>query len=129
MKWQPFVCRFIAILVLLGAGGLWSGMAPAQGVAAQGESVAGVTGKTTQIAAGNRHTCVLTSAGGVKCWGDNQLGQLGDGTQTKRTTPVNVVGLTSGVQAIAAAGEHTCALITAGPWAQRRQVLGVQRFG
>lgn len=69
---------------------------------------------TTVAVAGEAHTCLLTAEGAVLCWGANHYGQLGDGTRLNRTTPVAVLGLTSGVRALVAGGYHTCALTGAG---------------
>ncbi len=71
-------------------------------------------GVATQIAVGMDHTCALTDAGGVKCWGRNSYGQLGDGTHNRSLTPIDVPTLTSGVTAIVAGANDTCALLATG---------------
>jgi alpha-tubulin suppressor-like RCC1 family protein len=68
----------------------------------------------TTITAGVAHTCGLSSSGAVLCWGSNEFGQLGNGSTTSFTSPVQVVGLTSSAASIAAGSDSTCALMSAG---------------
>jgi alpha-tubulin suppressor-like RCC1 family protein len=56
------------------------------------------------ITAGDFNTCALTSAGGVKCWGQ-VLGSH---------TPTDVPGLSSGVTAVAVGPTQICAMTTSG---------------
>ncbi len=72
----------------------------------------GLTSDIASVAAGFRHTRVVTTGGGVKCWGVNDGGQPGDGTRREPIAPVDVVGLTSGIAVVLAGGSHTCALTT-----------------
>jgi alpha-tubulin suppressor-like RCC1 family protein len=70
--------------------------------------VRGLSTNVVDIALGSLHTCALTSAGRVECWGSNGSGQLGDGTKVDRLEPVEVWKL-KGVTSITAGFAHTCA--------------------
>lgn len=77
--------------------------------------VPGLTSGATRIAVANGFACALVN-GGVKCWGKNDQGQLGNGTFNENLLPGDVVGLTSGVVDISARmnASHACALLADG---------------
>ena len=54
------------------------------------------------ISGGESHTCAATQGGNLWCWGHNGFGQLGNNSTSNSSMPVQVLGLTSGVQAVAA---------------------------
>jgi alpha-tubulin suppressor-like RCC1 family protein len=84
-----------------------------------------VTGgeETHAIAAGIAHTCAITPQGGVQCWGNNDFGQLGDGTNTASNVRVDVVGLQGGTS-IVAGGNHTCVLSGSDVWCWGQNAQG-----
>lgn len=67
-----------------------------------------------KVQTGSGFACALFSSGGVKCWGNNRFGQLGNNTNNNSYTPVYVSGLTSGVKDISVGYEYACALTTDG---------------
>jgi len=64
----------------------------------------------TSIDVGELHRCARTTGGGVVCWGANNVGQLGDNSTNSSSTPVPVVGLTSGLIGIGAGRDVSCAV-------------------
>jgi alpha-tubulin suppressor-like RCC1 family protein len=76
-------------------------------------AVSGVSSDVTSLDVGSTHTCALTAAGRVLCWGANDVGQLGNGGTASRPTPVAVSGLGGGVAAITA-WNQTCARMDSG---------------
>ena len=76
--------------------------------------VHGLASNVSAISAGYNHTCVLTSRGAVKCWGNNQYGRLGNNSNVDKWVPTAVYGLSSNVRAISSGNYHTCALTSNG---------------
>ncbi len=76
--------------------------------------VPGLSSGVAALSAGDAHACAVMTSGTLKCWGDNSNGQLGDGTTTDSVTPVDVVGLGSGVASVGGGAYDTCAVTTAG---------------
>ncbi len=59
------------------------------------------------------HTCAIDDAGNAYCWGRNDAGQLGDGTQNQAGTPVQVAGGHTWT-GIYTASDHSCAIADTG---------------
>ncbi len=87
-------------LALDSHGGVWAWGANDRGQLGDGTNtdrtspvrVSGLAAGIAYISAGADHSLAVTATGGVKAWGSNSLGQLGDGTYTDRNAPVNVLG-------------------------------------
>lgn len=66
-----------------------------------------------QLAAGAGHTALLTKGGSVWAWGSNTYGQIGDGTNIERHTPVRLTNLLN-IEAIACGERHTAVVLSDG---------------
>ncbi len=74
--------------------------------------VAGVGGAVA-LSAGSDHACAVLASGSIYCWGDNEYGELGDGSTLHSIlgpfTLHQVVGITDAI-AVSTGDSHTCAL-------------------
>lgn len=84
------------------------------------------------IAAGGEHSMALLNDGTVRTWGDNDVGQLGDGTEVNSDIPVEVIGLED-TKFVGAGRDHNLAINIDGTvWAwgdNDNGQLGIGRFG
>lgn len=67
------------------------------------------------VAVSYTHACAVRSAGGIVCWGDDTVGELGDGqTNTSSAVPVDVAGLAGPAVAVTVNVNDTCAQLASG---------------
>jgi alpha-tubulin suppressor-like RCC1 family protein len=95
------------------AGQLGDGTVTSSSTPLQVETGSGPLTGVTALAGGGAHTCALRANGTVRCWGENNQGQLGDGSTSGSRNGVEVTGISTAV-AISAGWEHTCAVLADG---------------
>jgi alpha-tubulin suppressor-like RCC1 family protein len=89
---------------LMGVGG--------SAVARSARQVPGLSGVTQVATQGSPpHSCALLSDHRIRCWGDGQYGQLGDGAFASSTTPKYVAGITNAIE-VTTGDSFSCALLS-----------------
>jgi len=68
----------------------------------------------SSVSVGGHHTCAIKTDGSLWCWGHNGYGQVGDGTNINKNSPIPVPGMSSGVSSISLGWYHSCAIKTDG---------------
>jgi alpha-tubulin suppressor-like RCC1 family protein len=86
----------------LGDGGLGTRAHAARAQLSSGEPL----GNVTQLSVGHAHACAVIGGSEVRCWGANEDGRIGDGSEIARNRAVMVTAGT----AVGAGPFHTCAL-------------------
>ena len=72
--------------------------------------VLGLTGITTIVSTHSDHSFALKSDNTVWAWGRGSYGEIGDGTNTNRSTPVDITSFTGTLTAISSGSYHSMAL-------------------
>jgi len=73
----------------------------------------GAAGVWSSVSVGSSHTCGITTAKNLYCWGANSYGQTGDGTTTDPRLTLNRVAAAGVWASVSAGGSHTCGITTA----------------
>jgi alpha-tubulin suppressor-like RCC1 family protein len=95
-------------------GGAYSNVGNPVPAAVQGINNSGASVPAAGVSAGDRHACAWLADGTVKCWGCNDIGQLGTGNYDDQPIAASVQGLTTSVKTVSAFADHTCAVYTDG---------------
>ncbi len=93
---------------------LWSRAALAAGAVVALAAPARGESSALSVASGYSHACGVKADHTLWCWGANDSGQLGDGTNTNRPLPVQVTALGSSVAEVSVGDLYTCARKTDG---------------
>ncbi|MDD5224795.1 MAG: hypothetical protein PHE84_12495 [bacterium] len=73
-------------------------------------AVSGLSKDVSAVSCGFQHTCALLISGQVKCWGKNEEGELGNGTNENSNVPKDVKGLSKPITQICTGSTMSCAL-------------------
>jgi alpha-tubulin suppressor-like RCC1 family protein len=98
-------------------------------------NVKGLSSGAKDVSVATEFGCAVTSARGVKCWGWEESGELGNGTDDANahsSLPVQVHGLSSGVRSVSTGGNQACAVTTGGAvkcWGDVGQIAGAPPSG
>ena len=64
------------------------------------------------ISAGTDHSCAILNDHSLQCWGNNQYGQVGDGSTQPRFSPTSVnLGENRTAKMVSTGNGHTCAIL------------------
>lgn len=111
-------CGYASTCALLGTGSVicWGARLGASGDALVPETVSPLSGATSVSAGEDNHACSLVAAGGVRCWGYNSRGGLGDNSSplAPSTTAVALFGGITGFTSLAAGDSFTCGTLSDG---------------
>jgi alpha-tubulin suppressor-like RCC1 family protein len=131
-NWQQVSAGENHTVALKSDGSLWAWGYNASGQLGDGTTISnsattnrvGSDTDWSAISAGGAHTVALKSNGTLWAWGDNSVGQLGDGTTGNNTTPQQI-GTDTDWQSISTSGAHTVALKSNGTlWTWGRNAYG-----
>jgi alpha-tubulin suppressor-like RCC1 family protein len=81
-------------------------------------------GTAIAVGAGWQHACALLASGAVECWGLNNYGQVGNGSNTNSSIPVPVTGINTAT-ALHLGDHHSCAVLASGAV----QCWGLNNYG